>query len=454
MDILHTLFFFAIAIGLLVSFHEFGHFWVARKLGVKVLRFSVGFGKVLWAYQKSPDTPEYALSFVPLGGYVKMVDEREGEVKPEDLPYAFNRQPLWARSAIVAAGPLFNLILAVCLFWSVLIIGEEGMRPILGPVTPNTLAATAGFAEGDEILAINHHPAPTWNEAISLIVAAALESEQGVAVEVKSIDQQIHERTLNISKSAAENPEKLYQLLGLKPWQPVLKPIIGKVLPDSAASEIGLQEGDLVVTADDVDIKDWMQWVEYVQSRPGKSIKLLIERNGVQISKDIMPRSEMQADQKKVGKIGAAVKVPDELMQNMRVLYRLPVGEAFIAACERTWYYSVTTLKMMGQMVIGKASVENLSGPISIAQYAGQSAEMGLVQFFKFLGLVSVSLGVLNLLPVPVLDGGHLLFYLIEAVKGSPVPEKAQLFFQQIGITLLFSLMVLAMFLDVQRLFN
>lgn len=454
MDLLHTLFFFIVAIGLLVSFHEFGHFWVARKVGVKVLRFSVGFGKVMWSYQKAPTATEYVVSIVPLGGYVKMADEREGEVKPEDLPYAFNRQPLWARSAIVIAGPLFNLLLAIGLFWSVFVIGEVGVRPVLGPVTQNTFASAAGFVEGDEILKVNKRAAPTWTEAISLIIASAMESEQGIAVEVKSSDQQLYERTLRIPKSATENPDQLYQQLGLKPWQPVLKPIIGKVLPDSAAAAIGLQPGDLVLSADGVAINDWMQWVDYVQTRPGKTIALLIERDGVQVPKQIIPKEELQADQKPVGKIGAAVRIPDDILANMRVEYSLPVFEALGAACERTWYYSVTTLKMMGQMLIGKASVENLSGPISIAQYAGQSASMGLVQFLKFLGLVSVSLGVLNLLPIPVLDGGHLMFYAIEAVKGGPVPEKVQIVFQQIGMAVLMSLMILAMFLDVQRLFQ
>lgn len=454
MDLLHTLFYFLIAIGLLVSFHEFGHFWVARKVGVKVLRFSVGFGKIIWSYQKTPETTEYALSMVPLGGYVKMVDEREGEVKPADLPYAFNRQPLWARSVIVLAGPVFNLVLAVLLFWSVFIIGEVGMRPILGPVSEKSLAAGAGLMEGDEILNVNQHATPTWTEAMSMIVASALESEDGIQIEVKTPDQRIVQRTLIVPKSASENPDRLYQELGIKPWQPLLKPIIGKVLPDSSAALIGLQTGDLVISADGIVMKEWMEWVNYVQARPGKQIDLVIERDSVRLNLQITPKDEIQPDQKHVGKIGAAVMVPDEILANMRVEYSLPVFEAFKAACERTWYYSITTLKMMGQMLVGKASVDNLSGPISIAQYAGQSASMGMVQFLKFLGLVSVSLGVLNLLPIPVLDGGHLLFYAIEAIKGGPVSEKIQMLFQQIGMALLMSLMVLAMFLDIQRLFQ
>ena len=453
MDLLHTLFYFAIAIGVLVSFHEFGHFWVARKAGVKVLRFSVGFGKVLWSYQKNPDATEYVLSAIPLGGYVKMVDEREGEVKKEDLPYAFNRQSLQARVAIVAAGPISNLILAVVLFWSVLVIGETGIKPILGVVGQGTLAASAGFAEGDQILSVNDKPTPTWMEAMSAIIGSALDGDQDIKVAVKNFDDQQSVRLLNITESDAQNPDILYQRLGFKPWSPKLKPVIGKVLPDSAALAAGLREGDLIVSADGVVISDWMQWVDTVKIHPGIAINLMIERDGVQLPVTITPKS-LQVGDKTEGKIGASVLVPEALIKSITVEYALSPLAAIPVALDTTWHYAYTTLKMMGRMLIGTAAVENLSGPISIAQYAGQSATMGLVPFIKFMALVSVSLGVLNLLPVPVLDGGHLLFFALEAVKGRPVSEKIQNFFQQVGIALLMSLMALAMFLDVQRLFH
>ena len=453
MDLLHTLFYFAIAIGVLVSFHEFGHFWVARKAGVKVLRFSVGFGKVLWSYQKTPDATEYVLSAIPLGGYVKMVDEREGEVNKEDLPYAFNRQSLRARAAIVAAGPLFNLALAVVLFWSVLVIGENGIKPILGPVAQGTLAASAGFIEGDRIVSVNDKPTPTWMEAMGGIIGSALDGDQDIKVAVTNFDDQQSVRLLNIAESDAQNPDVLYQRLGFKPWSPKLKPVIGKVLPDSAALAAGLHTGDLIVSADGVVIDDWMQWVETVKIHPGIAVNLMIERDGVQLPITITPKS-VQAGDKTEGKIGASVWVPEALIKSITVEYSLSPLAAIPVALETTGHYAFTTLKMMGKMLIGKAAVENLSGPISIAQYAGQSAEMGLVPFIKFMGLVSVSLGVLNLLPVPVLDGGHLLFFALEAVKGRPVSEKIQNFFQQVGMALLMSLMALAMFLDVQRLFH
>jgi regulator of sigma E protease len=453
MDLLHTLFYFAIAIGVLVSFHEFGHFWVARRAGVKVLRFSVGFGKVLWSYQKNPEATEYVLSAIPLGGYVKMVDEREGEVKKEDLAFAFNRQSLLARAVIVAAGPIFNVLLAIVLFWSVLVIGETGIKPILGAVGQGTLAATAGFVEGDQIISVNDKLTPTWTEAMGVIIASALDGDQDIKVTVKNFDGQQNVRLLKIAESDVQNPEALYKNLGFKPWSPKLKPIIGKVLPDSAALAAGLRQGDLIVSADGSVMNDWMQWVDIVKNHPGVAINLIIERDGVQSPLTITPKS-VQSGQKTEGKIGASVFVPEELIKSVSVEYSLSPLKAIPVALETTWYYSSATLKMMGRMLIGKASVENLSGPISIAQYAGQSAEMGLVPFIKFMALVSVSLGVLNLLPVPVLDGGHLLFFAVEAIKGSPVSERIQTFFQQVGIALLMSLMALAMVLDVQRLFH
>jgi regulator of sigma E protease len=453
MDFLHTLFYFIIAIGILVSFHEFGHFWVARKVGVKVIRFSVGFGKVLWSYQRNPEATEYVLSAIPLGGYVKMVDEREGEVASEDLPYAFNRQPLWARTAIVAAGPAFNLILAVILFWCVLVVGETGIKPIIGVVAQGTLAANAGFVEGDEIVSVNDKLTPTWTEAMGVIIASALNGDQEVNVTVKNLDNQQNERSLSFSETTIQSPEVLYQQLGFKPWSPKLKPIIGNVLPESAALNAGLLKGDVLISADGVLLQDWMQWVEMVKSHPAVLINVVIERDGVQLPLSITPKS-VQVEQKTEGKIGAAVLVPEDLLKSVTVEYALSPIDAIPIAFETTGYYSSATLKMMGRMLLGKASVENLSGPISIAQYAGQSATMGLVAFIKFMALVSVSLGVLNLLPVPVLDGGHLLFFALEAIKGRPLSDKIQNFFQQVGMTLLMSLMALAMFLDVQRLFH
>lgn len=453
MDFLHTFFYFVITIGVLVSFHEFGHFWTARKVGVKVLRFSVGFGKVLWSYQKKSDTTEYVLSAIPLGGYVKMVDERESEVKEDDFPFAFNRQPLWARMAIVVAGPVFNLVLAVFLFWCVLVAGETGIKPILGKVEQGTLAASAGFKEDEEIISVDDKLTPTWTEAMAVIFTSALDGNKDIKVTVKDLNDEQSNRVLKLSGSDIQSSEILYKKLGFKPWSPTLKPVIGNVLPESSALSAGLLKGDLILSADNIVIKDWLQWVDIVKSHPNVTISLKIERDGVELPINITPKS-VQIDQKLEGKIGASVSVPEDLIKSVSVKYSLSPLQAIPVSLETTWYYSVTTIKMMGKMLIGKTSVDNLSGPISIAQYAGQSASMGLVAFIKFMALLSVSLGILNLLPIPVLDGGHLLFFIIEGIKGSPVSEKIQSFFQQVGMLFLMGLMALAMVLDVQRLFH
>ncbi|BCG65450.1 MAG: regulator of sigma E protease [Methyloprofundus sp.] len=453
MEILQTVFYFIVAIGLLVAIHEFGHFWVARKTGVKVIRFSIGFGKVIWKAQKDSHATEYVLSAIPLGGYVKMVDEREGDVASEDLPYAFNRQPLWARTAIVAAGPIFNLILAVILYWLVFMMGETGMRPIVGVVPANTLAAQAGFVEGEEIVAVNDIDTRTWRETMETLLASAMDAEGGLPIQVKNQDDVIITHTLIIPLEVSQDPERLIKELGLKAWQPNIPPVIGEVIEGSVAEQAGLQTGDLILSADDTEFKDWLAWVKYVQTRADQTMSVLIERNEATLLLALTPAGVIEHE-KVIGKIGVGVQVPKGLREMLMIEYSLTPLEALTAAVERTWYYSGATLKMMGYMFVGKASVDNLSGPISIAQYAGKSAEMGLVSFLKFLAIVSVSLGVLNLLPIPVLDGGHLLMFAIEAIKGSPVAENIQIVFQQIGMTALLALMVLAVTLDIGRLFQ
>jgi regulator of sigma E protease len=454
METLHTLFYFTVAIAVLVAFHELGHFLVARKTGVKVVRFSIGFGKVLWRYQKDPQQTEFTVCAVPLGGFVKMVDEREGDVAEQDLPYAFNRQSLPVRAAIFAAGPLFNLLLAIVLLWTVFVVGETGVRPLLGAIEANTLASEAGFAEGDEILSVGEMPTPTWTQVMDQLMTQAVEGEREIFVSVKARDDSQQLRLLKLSDADAGNPETFYQHLGLKPWSPVLKPVLGKLLDDGAAKQAGLQSGDVLVSADDQPIENWLQWVEYVQARPEIEIKLVIVRDDVQMKLALTPRREEQSDGKAVGKIGAGVEMPEGLMDSMMVEYSLSPLDAVPEAFSKTWFYSASTLKMIGKMFVGSASVKNLSGPISIAEYAGRSAEMGFSAFLKFLAMVSISLGVLNLLPVPVLDGGHLLFFLIEAVKGSPLSDRVQFYFQQLGMVLLMLLMVLAVFLDLDRLFQ
>lgn len=333
------------------------------------------------------------------------------------------------------------------------VIGETGIRPITAEPQPDTIAAQAGIEQGDEILAVNGDKTPTWTLAISQIFEQALIGTSAIELTVKTTDGFETTRVLHVPEKV-EEPEQLYKQLGLKPWRPVIPPVIGKVLPDGAAARAGLQTGDELIKADGEKINDWMQWVEYVQQHPGKPIELEVERDGVRLTLTVTPKKVTTDDGREIGRIGAGVKIPEQLIESLKVTYTLDPLEAIPKAFERTWFFATSTLEMMGKMLVGEASVKNLSGPISIAQYAGQSAEMGLVAFLKYLALISVSLGVLNLLPIPMLDGGHLLFFMIEAVKGSPVSEKAQMFFQQVGMLMLLSLMMLAMFLDVERLFQ
>ncbi|MGR9105493.1 MAG: RIP metalloprotease RseP [Gammaproteobacteria bacterium] len=449
---LHTLVFFVVALAVLIAFHEFGHFWVARKLGVKVIRFSIGFGRPLWTYQKDSHSTEYLVASIPLGGYVKMVDEREGEVAPEDLPFAFNRQSLTTRSAIVLAGPLFNLFLAVFIFWGILISGESGIRPLLGVVDPGTLASQAGFMKGDEILEVHGNPTPTWNHAISEVFSKALDLED-IPVRVRSPDGSIAIRVLKIPEQVAMNPVSLQEQLGLRPWEPELPPRIDSIKENSPAAKAGLEAGDLVLRANGVDVQGWSQWVAIVRENPSKPIETVVERDGLQLTLNLVP-AVVQTEDGEIGQIGATVRIPEELLQHMKVEYRLGVLPALGASISKVTEFSLLTIRMMGKMLVGKASIENLSGPISIAKYAGESATMGLSYFLKFIAIVSISLGVLNLMPIPVLDGGHLLFFLIEGIKGRPLSEHAQLIGQQVGILLLICLMGLAFFLDIERLFR
>lgn len=265
-SLFHTVFYFIIAIGVLVAIHEFGHFWVARRVGVKVLRFSIGFGKVIWSYQKQPENTQYVLSAIPLGGYVKMLDEREGPVAPEELPFAFNRKPLISRILVVLAGPVFNLLLAVLLFWCVFMIGETGIRPLLGPVTENSIAAQAGIVEGDEIISINGKTTPTWTEAMAMILSTAVTGEESIDVEVKTPDGIIEHKFLGIDAETAADPDKLFEALGITSWVPVLNPVIGSIIAKEPAEQAGLKVGDVIISADDQPIKSWSQWVEWVRA--------------------------------------------------------------------------------------------------------------------------------------------------------------------------------------------
>ena len=444
---------FIVAIGVLVTVHEFGHFWVARRLGVKVLRFSIGFGKPLWKRRFGADDTELVVASIPLGGYVKMLDEHEGEVPEAELGRAFNRQPLRSRMAVVVAGPLFNFLFAIVVYWLMFVAGVPGLRPVVGAVTPDSYAEQAGIVSGDEILAVGKSATPTWEAALLALLDASLDGHDSVALTVRS-PQDVERQLLASFESSDELLKKggVLENFGLTPWQPPA--VVDRLVEGGAGAHAGLQPGDRIVQADAAAVNSWSQWVEYVRARPGQMIEVRVLRTDQEIDLKLTPDSVTDAGQT-IGRIGAYVRLPDDDRRaTMRVVVRYGPLQAVTEALGKTWDVTTLTLRTLWKMVSGGASVENLSGPISIAQYAGQSAAIGLAAFLGFLGIVSVSLGVLNLLPIPVLDGGHLLYYLIELAKGSPVSEAAQLVGQKIGIALLLALMSLAFYNDLIRLFD
>jgi regulator of sigma E protease len=450
---LFSLISFIVAIGVLVTVHEFGHFWVARRLGVKVLRFSIGFGKPLWKRTFGDDNTELVVAAIPLGGYVKMLDEREGEVDAAEAHRAFNRQGLRTRIAVVVAGPAFNFLFAIFAYWAMFVAGVPGLRPVVGDVTPASYAAQAGIVRGDEIVSIQNRPTPTWEAVVLELLDASLDDQRSVMMTVTG--ENGTDRRL---AAGFEVPGELLQKggvlenFGLSPWQPPA--VIDRLVTDGAGERGGLRSGDRVIMADGKPVNYWSEWVDYVRERPEQLIQVRVVRDGSELTLDIIPEKATD-DGQLIGRIGAYVRLPsDEQRATMRVVVQHGLLPALPAALKKTWSVTILTLRTLWKMVTGVASVENLSGPISIAKYAGQSAAIGLASFLGFLGIVSVSLGVLNLLPVPVLDGGHLLFYLLEWIKGSPLSDVAQLTGQKIGIAMLLGLMSLAFYNDIVRLLD
>ena len=446
-----TLWAFAVAIALLVVIHEFGHFWVARRCGVKVLRFSVGFGKALYIRKFSGGETEWVISAIPLGGYVKMLDEREGEVAAHELHRAFNRKPVLQRMAIVVAGPVANLLLAIALYWAMFIYGVPGLKPVLGEVPAQTPAAAAQMQAQETIISLDGEPVPSWQDARWMLLDLALRGEP-VRIEGRTAQGQTVQHVLEVNSLAPSDLDgDFLQKLGLQPYQPTVYPVIGKVMEGGVAQRAGLRPDDRIKSVDGRPLALWGELVEAVRSHPGQVIHLQVERAGQLLALDVTPDAASESG-KQVGKIGASPSIDkaafDALLTEVRYAPLAALGQA----ARKTWETAAVSLKMMGKMVLGEISLKNLSGPISIADYAGQSAQMGLVAYLGFLALISISLGVLNLLPVPLLDGGHLLYYTVELIKGSPVSEKAWEVGQNIGIALLATLMIFAMYNDITRL--
>lgn len=444
---------FVLVIGVLVVIHELGHYLAARFCGVKVLRFSVGFGRILWKTQFGKDRTEWVLSVFPLGGYVKMLDEREGQVAAEEQHRAFNRQGVGKRSLIVAAGPLANFGLAILLYWVVFMHGSEELLPIFGAPPEGTPAAMALIQNGDQARSVDGEPVASWSDLRWMLLQKAVDRES-VEIEVKNGLDEIAIRRLYLTAIAEQGWESdALENLGVRFFRPQLPPVIGKVVDSGPGATAGLMADDRIVAVEGQEIAYWHQFVEIVRRSPRRLIHIELLRNGNRVALEVVPEENSEHGVA-VGKIGVMVAESSEASRRLRTFVSYGPVEAMRWAWAETWDKSVFSLVMMGKMLLGEVSWRNLSGPVTIADYAGQSARLGVDYYLKFMALVSVSLGVLNLLPIPVLDGGHLLYHMIEVVRRRPLSERAMEIGQQIGLSILFALMAFAFFNDMTRLFN
>lgn len=455
-DVILAIAAFIVTIGILVSFHEYGHFAVARALGFKVLRFSVGFGKPLYRWQgrapsgaavagtPAPAPTEYWISSIPLGGYVKLLDEREGPVPAAERHMAFNRRPIPQRIAVLAAGPGFNFVFAIMAYWLMFVTGVPSLKAFVGDITPGSTAARAGLAEYDEILAVGDRPTPTW-EAATLAILDELLRDGRIDMTVEGADGRARTVELDVRGREAEltEPESLWDGLGFSPG--ALPPVIGAVTPDGPAERAGFLQGDRLLSAQSEPIDNWATWVEFIRSRPGQTVSVLVQRGGNERLLTLAIGS-VDRDGQVIGRIG--VGAGNYVEQRYGVVEAVPRGIA------RTWEMSALTLRMLGRMVVGDVSVRNISGPLTIAAFAGDSARAGLTAVLSFLAIVSISLGILNLLPVPLLDGGQIVYQAVEWARGSPLSERSMLIGQQVGLVMLFVLMGFAFYNDLARIFG
>ncbi|MGL6334373.1 sigma E protease regulator RseP [Aeromonas jandaei] len=440
---------FVVALGLLVAVHEFGHFWVARRCGVKVERFSIGFGKAIWR-RLGKDGTEYVLALIPLGGYVKMLDGRVDELKPSDEQHAFNHKPVWARMAIVAAGPMANFVFALFALWLMFMIGVPAVKPVIGEVRPASIVAEAGIQPGMEIVGVGDEQTGDW-ESVTYALLSHL-GDQSVTLKVKA-PQTSYATDKNLSLDNWKfDPDRESPIgsLGIVPLGGKVLPVVSAVVAKSASEKAGLQVGDRIKRVGEQEITEWAQFVELVQQAPGAPLQVVVERNNRDLDVTLTPDTR-KVQGKLVGFVGLSpqlVPLPDEY----RILLQYGPLQALWQGAQKTWSLITLTFDMIGKLVAGIVSLDNLSGPISIAKGAGSSADYGLVYFLSFLALISVNLGIINLFPLPVLDGGHLVYFLIEAVTGKPVSERIQEVGFRIGAAILMLLMGIALFNDFARL--
>jgi regulator of sigma E protease len=436
---------FLVAVFILVTFHELGHFSVARLLGVGVSKFSIGFGKTLYSFRSRRSSTEYVLGVLPFGGYVKFIDEREDDVDPRDLPRAFNRQNLWVRTAVVIAGPGANFILAIFFYWLVFGIGVPGVEPVIGYIEPGSSAEVVGLQRGDRIARINGRNVRSWGEHRYYLLDQV---EAGETLTFAVVTRAGQNKTVSIESSELQsgrlNPLVLEEQIGILPR---LAPIVGTLIAGEVADAAGIKVNDQFMTIDGIAIDGWRDVVKTISSRPDQTIRLSLLRNGALKTIVVVPKAIHSLDSV-VGRIGVGPA------NHVNVVVRLGAGEAITRAVEATWLLSKLTVGMIVQMVQGKESTKNIGGPLSIAKYAGASAEYGFTAFLTFLAILSISLGILNLLPIPVLDGGHLVYFIIEGIKGGPVSEAFMYRSQQLGFAVLAVLISFALYNDVHNIFK
>ena len=451
MSLLHTIAAFIVALGVLIVVHEYGHYLAARLCRVKVLRFSVGFGRPLATWRLGADRTEWVIAAVPFGGYVKMLDEREGAVAPAEAARAFNRQSVWRRFFIVVAGPAFNFLFAILVYAGLYMYGLPEARPVLAAPPAASVAAAAGLRAGDTVRAVDGETVATWQEVRWRVLQAALQREP---VRLETINERGHIAVVTLDLStypAAEIEADALERIGLRLHRPPLDPVLGQIVGGGPAERAGLAAGDRIVRAADKPVETWEALVEAVRAHPGVPLSLVVERDGARRTVEVLP-DVVAAGETRIGRIGAGPHVPASHAEKMLVRVQHGPLQSLARAVEKTADISVFSLKMLGRMLIGEVSWKHLSGPVTIADFAGQSASLGWISYLTFLALISISLGVLNLLPIPLLDGGHLMYYAIEIVKGRPVSERAMELGQRVGLALLLVMMAFAFYNDLNRL--